>query len=104
MQSSWSYYRQEFETFLTEKYLQERVGGSIVVTKARAEELKPIIAKGFMQRGHNPHAHDTTPLGKCNQAAVVKDFFDIIYQSHYKDTGCSGAKITLAKVRLSDPP
>ena len=54
--------------------------------------------------GHNPHAHDTTPLGKCNQVAVVKDFFNIIYQSHYKDTGHSGAKKTLAKVRLTDSP
>ena len=45
---------------------------------------------------------DTTPLGNYNQVAVAEDFFDIIYQAHYEDSGHSGAKKTLAKASPSE--
>ena len=48
--------------------------------------------------------HDTTPLGKYHQVAIVENFFNIIHQAHYKDTGHGGAKKTLAKVIDSSIP
>ena len=41
--------------------------------------------------------HGTTPLGSYKQVAEIEDFFDILCQAHYNDTGYSGAKKTLAK-------
>ena len=46
--------------------------------------------------------HDTTPLGSYKQVAVVEDFFDILHQAHYNDTGHIGAKKTLAKASPAD--
>ena len=46
--------------------------------------------------------HDTTPVGSYKQVAAVEDFFDILHQAHYNDTGHSGAKKTLAKASPAD--
>ena len=46
--------------------------------------------------------HDTTPVGSYKQEAAVEDFFDILHQAHYNDTGHSGAKKTLAKASPAD--
>ena len=137
---------------MSQKYLQKKANGSIVVTKARADEVKLFLqGKGRKQDKTFTHwvkrrkfqlinypalglsnilctpvtekvkvthvivctntitlyyigilvlvkgQHDTTPLGSYKQVAEVEDFFDILHQAHYNDTGHSGAKKTLAK-------
>lgn len=49
-------HRQEFEEFISEKYLQGRASGSIVVTKARADEVK-LFLQGKGKRGDKTFTH-----------------------------------------------
>ena len=46
--------------------------------------------------------HATTLLGSYKQVAEVGNFFDMLHQAHYNDTGHSGAKKTLAKASPAD--